>query len=103
MSDNNRRIEYGLRITVEYSDESKEPLTLIDVQSETPFLNIQAGDIIWPKGFIGQNSMVQPPPFLYNDALTVKAVKHFIWEFRKENEPMLHHGVEVVIQDPYDD
>ena len=100
MTDNERQIRYGLSIIVKYTDE--EDLTLLDVSSDTPFLSIHAGDKIWAKGLKPGGFERPPRSYLYDGDLTVKEVRHAIWEFEDQNKPMIHHSIEVVAQDPYE-
>jgi hypothetical protein len=101
MSDNHRQIRYGLRIIVEFEADHEDDLTILDVTADQPFLAIRAGDKIWPKGLIRDGLEGQPKPFMYDSELTVKTVKHCLWEFSEGNNEMLNHSIEVVINDPY--
>jgi hypothetical protein len=103
MSDNKRQIVYALRVVVEFAEEYNKDEVLLEVTSDQPFLSIHAGDKIWPKCLIKQGMESQPKPFMYDDELTVKDVRHDIWEFSEDNKLMLNHGITVVIQDPYND
>jgi hypothetical protein len=97
----NLHILYGMRILVEQVDSDDD--VLLDVECDQPFLSIHAGDKIWPKGFIDSHSMSQPKPYLYDEQALVKQLKHAIWKYDDAGKAMLHHGIEVTIQNPYID
>lgn len=100
MTENHRQVRYSLRIIVEFEEEYNEPDTLLDLTSDGAFLSFHAGDKLSPRSLIPQGP-IQPPPYMYNELLTVQEVRHNIWEFDEAGKPMLHHGIEVVLQDPY--